>query len=396
MKDLLIISAFVPYKSVGHAGGKTHYYYLKKYSDAFNVRLITFAENSELEKAKNDLNQLNISYSIIERKATKKEKLLNLESTYSPFNRNCRMVSNTDQSDVLKKIKELKENRYSPDIVVLEWTQMLLACRKIKKYFPNAKIVASEHDVSFLSFERKYLNSNGLKRIVHRIEYKSLYSKELKALKSIDLILTQNEKDKGLLIKNGINDSVIHVIVPYYSHLKSSGKRNKSNNLLFFGAMYRPENYQSAIWFIENVFSKLHGFIFVILGGNPHPVLEKYKSEKIKVTGFVDDIQPYFDEALCFVSPLVSGAGIKVKVLEAFTSGIPVLTNLIGIEGIPAKDGHDYIHCEKPEDYVSSILELANDLSKCETIGNNGKEFIEHCFDMESSAIELINKINYL
>lgn len=395
MKKLLVISAFVPYKNVPHAGGKTHYYYLCKYAEKFDTRLVTFADANEMESAKNDLDQLNIKYSIIERKWTIREKVLNKESTLNPFNRNCRMVSNTEQIDLNKEIRKLKKCGYSPDIIILEWTQMLLACRNIRKLFPNAKIVASEHDVSFLAYERKYKKASGIKSIVKYIEYKSMLNKECKFLINLDLVLVQNQKDKELLSDAKIDKSRIQVIVPFFSHLNTS-QRNNSRNILFFGAMSRKENYLSAIWFIENVFCKLIGFKFIILGGNPSPVLEKYKSKEIIITGFVDDIQPYFDDAFCFVSPLVMGGGIKVKILEAFTAGLPVLTNSIGIEGIPAKCNRDYIHCEESTDYFNSIIKLDTNRDFAMRIGANGKEFIERNFNTDASANDLIRKLHSL
>lgn len=394
MKKMLLISAYVPYSTVPHAGGKTHYYYLKQFSKEFDIKLITFSFLDESKKAAADLDGLNIDYTIIERKYTAREKILNLESTFNPFNRNCRMVSNTDQLDVLAEVKKCKKAGYYPDVILLEWTQMLLACHSIKKFFPKAKVIVSEHDVSFLAYERKYLQASGMQRAVNQIDYKSIYRKEKKYLEQSDLILVHNDKDRALLEKNDIDKNKIQTIVPFFSMLKSKPNRKISKNLLFFGDMSRKENYLSAIWFIENVLDKLDGFTFIILGNKPDEELKKYVSDRVIVTGFVDDIQPYFDDALCFVSPLIRGGGIKVKVLEAFTAGLPVLTNSVGIEGIPAVNNKDYIHCETPDEYCQSICSLYNDLSLVEYLGENGSAMIAYYFNREQSSKDVITRIN--
>ena len=75
MKKMLIISAYVPYSSVPHAGGKTHYYYLKQFSREFEINLITFSSDNEKNKAVNDLDSLQIDYTIINRNYSKMQKI---------------------------------------------------------------------------------------------------------------------------------------------------------------------------------------------------------------------------------------------------------------------------------------------------------------------------------
>lgn len=120
--------------------------------------------------------------------------------------------------------------------------------------------------------------------------------------------------------------------------MKDCHWNGEERSVLFFGAMARPENYLSAIWYIENVMPRIQDLKlkFVVLGSNPAEVFEKYINDEVIVTGFVEDVTPYFEKSLCLVAPLVLGAGIKVKILEAMSAGIPILTNAIGIEGISA------------------------------------------------------------
>jgi len=126
------------------------------------------------------------------------------------------------------------------------------------------------------------------------------------------------------------------------------------------GAMGRIENGLTAIWYIEKVMPELSdtNVRFIIAGSHPSEKLRSYANERVVVTGFVDSIDEYFEKSLYFVAPLVLGAGIKVKVLEALSSGIPVLTNEIGIEGIPAQNKKHYLFCKQPEDYAEAIHKI--------------------------------------
>ena len=95
-------------------------------------------------------------------------------------------------------------------------------------------------------------------------------------------------------------------------------------------------------------------------------------------------------ESLCLAAPLVLGAGIKVKILEALASGLPVLTNEIGIEGIPAVDGRDYFFCETPKEYADRIRGLLEQKHDVAMMAKNAKMLIQEHFDYEKSCRDFI------
>ena len=77
------------------------------------------------------------------------------------------------------------------------------------------------------------------------------------------------------------------------------------------------------------------------------------------------------------------GAGIKVKVLEAMSAGVPVLTNDIGIEGIGCRNGREYWHCQRAEEYADRILWMEEHTCEAAKIAENGRKYIEENFDLE-------------
>ena len=85
-------------------------------------------------------------------------------------------------------------------------------------------------------------------------------------------------------------------------------------------------------------------------------------------------------------APLLLGAGIKVKIIEALSSGVPVLTNDIGIEGIDAEDGKEYFHCEKPEEYEMVIRKIISGEIDTSVITSNAKRMIEEKYNLENSS----------
>lgn len=404
-KKILWISPFIPYDKVPHAGGKVHNYYIKYFKKNIDceIKLLTFAKKTELSKL--DLNKYDIDCEyIIKDKSLITifiRKLLNLESNCNPFHKFGGGIMNFDIYGFKKMIKKYYKDNYenTPDYIILQWTQAGLMIDYLKKLYPNSIYTIIEEDVSFQGVQRKVdLVENSIIKVFYKIRGLKYKNAELLALNHANIVTVNNFKDRELLLNEKINSDKIIQVVPYFDnkvHIKTE-PRNK--NILFYGAMHRAENYLSAIWFIEKVFYQLYdnNINFIIIGSNPNKRLLKYKSERIQITGFVDNVEKYFKNSLCMVAPLLLGAGIKVKILEALSSGLPVLTNNIGVEGIGIIDGIHYLNCSTPEEYIKAINSLIKDITLQKQLEKNGKQFILDNFDINTKLDELIKKMNTL
>lgn len=388
MKKILWISLRAPYDSVAHAGGKDHNYYLKKFhnSKMFEIRLISFCFPYEKEKL--DLHKYGINNDIfvlnhgrIMRFARKLMQKIGAPASLPEYF--------IIRKQVKKKVRKYQKEQYIPDYIILQWTEIAMLLPFIKKVFPNSVYVSVEVDVTFLKLERKYKRAEGIKATFLKAQHNILKRQELNALEQSDLIVLNNPKDSELVITNGIDKEKTIVISPWFNNMKDIKREVQGHDLLFYGAMNRPENVEAAEWLITNVLpyvkNKFVDVRLIILGANPPKELIKKQSDSILVTGFVGDVTPYFQKSYCLVAPLQMGAGVKVKILEALSSGLPVITNHIGIEGIPATNKKEYLHCESEEEFVNAIIALLCDKDKAKEIGNNGKEFISLNYDMRKT-----------
>lgn len=401
---MLICSRFAPYDNVAHAGGKTHNFYLKqlKMNNNFNIYLITFVCPDELEKM--DLDKYNISNTIILNQIKclnlyKRiiSKIVNKVYRFFSITGQCGLTDPYTKYMLYKELIRLKKNNYLPDIIELNWTQMILYFPMIFKIFPNSKYCAVEQDVTFLRFEREYkAESDPFKRFLMKFRYEYIKKKEKTLLSEFDIVFTYSKKDKNLL--EDLNN--IEVITPYFQKIPLilNNKLNNKNLLLFYGAMSRSENYLSAIWFIENVFFHLSdtNLKFAILGANPNQILYKYQSDRIVITGYQENILPWFQDALCLVAPLELGAGIKIKIIEALSAGVPILCSDVASEGIEIKDTVEYFRCISNTDYITKIKLLYNNPNIGLTIGNNAKSFVEKTFNLNQSAVFYADKLKSL
>lgn len=402
LPKLLWISLFAPYDGVPHASGKIQNFYLKslKNSNTFDIRMITFGEEEEVNKI--DLDKWDIPYDLIiyQRKGIIAYilKWIDRLSKICIYNRYAGLTSRFIYRGINKKLKRLKTEDYKPDIVVLDWTEILFLMKDVKKIFPDVKIVSIEEDVTFLGYERKVNHANSfMKKNFFAAKGKQIKKTELKHLRDSDLCITNNYKDQTL-IEDNIRATNIWTWTPYFQSMIHLRRKTPNKNLLFYGAMFRPENWKSALWFIENVFALIEDkeVKFIIVGNKPPQDILKYQSERIQVLGFMEDISVVFDKSLCLVAPLVLGAGVKIKVLEGMSSGIPVLTNEIGIEGISARDGVEYFHCVEPEDYLNVIQQLLEQKIDYKDVEVKAKAFIKRNYNFDADANIFKNKLSSL
>lgn len=391
---ILWISSSPPYSKNSTAGGQTFNYYFKNISrdKRFNVRLIALVDSKTKDSVENEMD--GIPHKLVSSENSWK-KFVNIDSKYNPWTKYSGLISNYRAMRILEEVKNYKKEGYNPDAVILEWTNTVILAKEIKKIFPDSKFVASEHDVTFVGYERKKEYYKGLKKLLWKIKYVNEKRIELDSLKMCELVLPHNADNRNVLVNEGIDLNKIMGLVPYYNNMSECNRNSNQKDILFFGAMARMENSLSALWFIDNVLPLLSDIDirFVVLGSNPTEELKAKESERVHVTGFVDAVEPYFEKSMCLVAPLVLGAGIKVKVLEAMSSGIPVLTNDIGIEGIPAIDGRDYLHCVSPQEYASAIREIHNNTIDVKNLETNAKGMLKEHFSIEQSLHQYQDKL---
>lgn len=384
------ISPYAPYDTVMHAGGKNHNFFVKYMSRKkdYNIKVLTICDKEEEDKL--DLDQYGIMNSVVVRKAGI-IKLCNIESDLNPFHKFGGLVSN-QREYLLKQL--VISNRFEieqADTIILQWTESLILLPFIEKNRKKGcKIIAIEEDVTFLRYFRRYQAKKWIQRWALKKKYQKEKREELAYLQRCNLICCLNSKDKDLLIDNGINENKIIVIPPYFDDYSNINSSNDGYDIIFYGFMQRKENESAVVWFIENVLPLLDTrYRFIVLGGKPSEQIKNKACDRIIVTGYIKDISPYLESSLCMVVPLLLGAGIKVKILEALSAGKIVLTNDIGVEGISLTNRENYFHCNTPQEYAAVITEIHENKELADYVSKNAKKFINEKTKAESGLDRL-------
>lgn len=169
-----------------------------------------------------------------------------------------------------------------------------------------------------------------------------------------------------------------------------------SRNLLTLGTLHYPPNADGIRWFIRDVFplvqEQVPDVTLTIVGKNPPADFSASADRSggsIRVTGYVPDLTPYLERAALMVIPVRTGGGMRVRILEAFARGIPVVTTTIGLEGIDAHPGQDVIVADTPKDFSTAVVELLKDQTTQSQLARNGRRLVEAVYDRQIALQKL-------
>lgn len=164
--------------------------------------------------------------------------------------------------------------------------------------------------------------------------------------------------------------------------------------LVFTGAMDYYANIDGVIWFCRTVFplikKEFPDTLFYIVGSKPSPAVRALESVSgVKVTGFVEDIRPYYRYADVCVIPLRIAAGVQNKVLEAMAMGKPVVTTSNAFKGILGQPAEHAFVEDRADRFADAVKELLKDKQKADALGKRGKHFVAGTYNWETGMSKL-------
>ena len=171
--------------------------------------------------------------------------------------------------------------------------------------------------------------------------------------------------------------------------------RSASADLLFTGVMDYVPNNAAMLHFIAKIFPRIKmkspNVTLTIAGRNPTNELLSLASSTagVRVTGFVEDLRPYFEEATVYVSPLLSGAGLKNKVLEAWSMALPVVASSVSCSGMAARDTQNVLIADTPAEFASKVLAVLSDSELRERLSAEGRATVEREYSWQSRGAML-------
>ncbi len=197
-----------------------------------------------------------------------------------------------------------------------------------------------------------------------------------------------NSDARLFVIENGVDTA-------YYSNdanasvpaaARGPGSSGKPNRIVFVGSMDYHANIDGALSFARDVWPGLHDrrpeLMYTIVGRDPAPEIRALAtSRSIEVTGTVDDVRPFYREAIAAVVPLKVGGGSRLKILEAMAAGVPVVSTTLGAEGLDVRHGENILIADTNEQLAEGISNVVENGELQKRLSSAGRALVSEHYD---------------
>lgn len=280
-------------------------------------------------------------------------------------------------------IQTLQKNTF--DLIQLEGLFMAPYISIIKQY-SNAKISLRAHNVEHLIWERHIANEKSvLKKWYLSIQNKRLKKFEDESFKKVDVIITITDADKNYILKQFPHLKVFTCItgVDLNNYEINTRLAKQENTIFSFGSMDWLPNLEAVEWFLVNCWQKLHSkhpLCKLVIAGRHMP--QKFKTlvlPQVEVVENVNNNRDFYSAYNIMLVPLLSGSGLRIKIIEGLAFGKAIVSTRIGAEGIPIINGKHILLADTPDEFVNAIDHLLSSPETRKQLEQNAKQFaIEH------------------
>ncbi len=281
------------------------------------------------------------------------------------------------------------------DVVQLEYTTL----SQYGADYLRLACMVFEHDIYFQSIARGLAGVRGLVAAVKpSYEYLRALRYELRVLPRFDRVQVCSPENGNYLLsflprlRGRIDDNRAGIATARYE-FRSAGREPET--MLFLGGVRHPPNQEGLNWFTQKVLPRVLDrrpkAKLVIVGAEP-PAAHSLPDlpDNIELRGFVEDVREPLGRYAVFVCPILSGSGMRVKLLEAFAAGIPVVSTPIGAEGLAGKDGEICSLAADPLEFAQKIVELFEDGEKARGLACRARERVVETRDMRVLTERLV------
>ncbi len=224
------------------------------------------------------------------------------------------------------------------DVIDLQWSDSIRLVHLLRRMNRRAKIVGTFHDVMSQSYAREPQTSLEARRYWQGVARRSRRH-EARMVRALDEVLVFSAKDVELLgspasarvVRPPLHDGTRHEHVP---------PPPGAGTAIVVSYLARDENDKAARWIVDEVWpavtARVPGARLRLVGGGATDTLQHAVEgvERVELAGFVDDLAAEYAGAAVALVPVLQGAGVKFKTIEALLHGVPVVTTTVGAEGV--------------------------------------------------------------
>ena len=246
----------------------------------------------------------------------------------------------------LRRLVEDELSRNAYDVVICECLDSAQNIRRIARRKQDTLFVLDQQNEEGLWFESFVRSGSFPVRLFGRENIRRLKNIQNKEYECFDLCISASNKDaiqtqkvlakppEVLVVPNGVDTDLF----------LRKGDMSKANVAIFCGSMDITMNQDAVLHFCRNILptvkKKVPDVQFVVVGRNPPLIIRNLSRIKgVRITGTVEDVRPFYEQARVMVAPLRLGGGTKLKITEAMAMRVPIVSTTIGCQGIDAQSG---------------------------------------------------------
>lgn len=264
--------------------------------------------------------------------------------------------------------------------------------------FGNLPCMVDEHNVEYRILERCAQIEHGWKKWIYVKQAAKMRRFECEEVRKFQHCFAVSEEDQRLLTGLSYGTTPVDVIANGVDteFFKKTGIEEETQALVFTGSMDWLPNQDAVTYFCDKVLPliwKVKGHLkFIVVGKNPSReliVLAETES-RIEVTGSVEDVRPFMEQAKVFVCPIRIGGGTRLKILESMSMQKPVVSTTVGAEGIKHTHGENIVIADQPQEMADAIIKLLDDTNARVRIGQAAREFVVENYEWDSIGQKII------
>lgn len=263
----------------------------------------------------------------------------------------------------------------------------------------SAKRVLDLHNAMYLVTQRLAENEpNFIKRLVLQRETHALAKYEAQLCAQFDRVVFVTDDDRRALepqfARFGVKlNPAKFTTIPICSDPIDKAAIppvDKPFRVTALGVMFWPPNAEGVAWFAREAWPQVRAQFpaarLTIVGKNPPPMLTDLNGvDGIEVLGFVPDVQSILAETAAFIVPLRAGGGMRVKILDTWCWGLPIVSTRIGAEGIAVRDGENILLADTADELAQAVNRVLGDPALAAQLRHNGRAWIEAKYDWRTT-----------
>jgi len=292
-------------------------------------------------------------------------------------------------------IQMLKTKSY--DIILFETLYMTIYLDDIKRHC-DAKLVLRSHNLEYEIWQNLAHYSEGIKKVYFKACAKGLLKHELNQFDKLDLLIPISETDSIKYEKLGYSGvrETIPVGVELISNKQDKDIRSQIKRIGYIGSLDWKPNLEGLNWFFDKIWNKIlqayPDVEFHLAGRNLEKDNPIVRQKNLVYHGEIEDAQAFIADLDIILVPLMSGSGIRVKILESMSLGKLVMATDKALEGIPVENGKHALVFNNASESIQSLGIVYTNVEKRKLIEENAQKLILKHFDKTMLAAKLKNK----